>query len=167
MSNKTITYVVAAGCGALALIAWLWPVRARAGLEAYSHWWERIAATFLTLYVLAALLVVGGLGGALIAYYWDGSRLARRAASGHAGAGLRSLPDSLRSGMPTSTSETPDTVDLDALDAITERRRRSAPGLPEVVRAAAQALDASLVLDGSRGRRARGRRALAARTSDR
>jgi hypothetical protein len=39
--------------------------------KSYSHWWERIAATFLTLYVLAALLVIGGLGGALIAYYWD------------------------------------------------------------------------------------------------
>jgi len=33
--------------------------------------WERIAASFLSLYVLAALLLVGGLGGALIAYYWD------------------------------------------------------------------------------------------------
>ena len=70
MSNETIIYVVAAGCGALALIAWLGMFVIPAW-RSYSHWWERIAATFLTLYVLAALLVIGGLGGALIAYYWD------------------------------------------------------------------------------------------------
>ncbi len=47
--------------------------------------------------------------------------------------------------MPTSTSETPDTVDLDALDAISGAVAMG-QGLPEVVRAAAKALDASLVL---------------------
>jgi hypothetical protein len=47
--------------------------------------------------------------------------------------------------MPTSTSETPDTVDLDALDAISSAVAMG-QSLPEVVRAAAKALDASLVL---------------------
>ena len=47
--------------------------------------------------------------------------------------------------MPTSTSETPDTVDLDALDAISGAVAIG-QGLPEIVRAAAKALDASLVL---------------------
>jgi sugar diacid utilization regulator len=47
--------------------------------------------------------------------------------------------------MPTSTSETPDTVDLDALDAISSAVAMG-QGLPEIVRAAAKALDASLVL---------------------
>jgi len=47
--------------------------------------------------------------------------------------------------MPTSTSETPDTVDLDALDAISGAVAMG-QGLPEIVRAAAKALDASLVL---------------------
>ncbi len=70
MSNETVIYVVAAGCGALALLAWLGLFVVPAW-KSYSHWWERIAATFLTLYVLAALLVIGGLGGALVAYYWD------------------------------------------------------------------------------------------------
>lgn len=70
MSNETIIYVVAATCGALALAAWIGLFVIPAWLS-YSRWWERLAATFLTLYVLAALLVIGGLGGALIAYYWD------------------------------------------------------------------------------------------------
>jgi Ni/Fe-hydrogenase subunit HybB-like protein len=70
MSNETIILVVAVSCGALALAAWvgLFVVPA---WKSYSRIWERLAATFLTLYVLAALLVVGALGGALIAYYWD------------------------------------------------------------------------------------------------
>src|SRR6185437_11717445 len=47
--------------------------------------------------------------------------------------------------MPTSASDTPDTIDLDALDAISSAVAMGL-GLPEVVRAAAKALDASLVL---------------------
>jgi hypothetical protein len=70
MSNETIIYVVAGTCGAFALAAWLGLFVVPAW-RSYSRWWQRIAATFLTLYVLAALLVLGGLGGALIAYYWD------------------------------------------------------------------------------------------------
>ena len=60
--------------------------------------------------------------------------------------------------MPTSTSETPDTVDLDALDAISGAVAMG-QGLPEIVRAAAKALDASLVLADRARRRAGGRRA--------
>jgi hypothetical protein len=70
MSNQTVIYVVAAGCAALALIVWV-TLFVIPAWRSYSRWYERIAATFLTLYVLAALVVVGGLGGALIAYYWD------------------------------------------------------------------------------------------------
>ena len=47
--------------------------------------------------------------------------------------------------MPTSASETPASLDLDALDAISGAVAMGA-GLPEVVRAAARVLDASLVL---------------------
>ena len=70
MSNDTIIYVVGGTCGALVLAAWVGLFVVPAWL-AYSRWWQRLAATFLTLYVLAALLVLGALGGALIAYYWD------------------------------------------------------------------------------------------------
>jgi O-antigen ligase len=68
VSNETIIYVVAAGCAAIALVVWL-ALFVVPAWRSYSRWWERIAATFLTLYVLAALVVVGSLGGALIAYY--------------------------------------------------------------------------------------------------
>jgi sugar diacid utilization regulator len=47
--------------------------------------------------------------------------------------------------MPSSAWETPGTVDLDALDAVSGAIA-AGEGLPEVVRAAARALDASLVL---------------------
>jgi sugar diacid utilization regulator len=60
----------------------------------------------------------------------------------------------------TSASDTPVTVDADALDAITAAVAMGA-GLPEVVRAASRALDASLVLTD----RAGGVLAVAARSS--
>jgi sugar diacid utilization regulator len=52
--------------------------------------------------------------------------------------------------MSTSASETPDTVDLDALDAVSGAVAIG-QGLPEVVRAAAKALDASIVLSDRAG----------------
>jgi len=71
MSNSELTYLVAAGCGLLAFSAFIWFI-AMPAWNAYSKIWERFAASFLSLYVLAALVLVGALGGALIAYYWDG-----------------------------------------------------------------------------------------------
>jgi hypothetical protein len=68
VSNETIIYVVAAGCAAIALGVWL-TLFVVPAWRSYSRWYERIAASFLTLYVLAALVVVGSLGGVLIAYW--------------------------------------------------------------------------------------------------
>ena len=70
MSNAQVTYVVAAVCGVFGLAIWIGLFVVPAW-QSYSRMWERLAATFLTLYVLAALLVVGGIGGAAIFYYWD------------------------------------------------------------------------------------------------
>lgn len=70
MSNSGLTYLVAISCGVLALAAFIWFIAVPAW-NAYSKVWERVAASFLSLYVLAALVLVGALGGALIAYYWD------------------------------------------------------------------------------------------------
>jgi len=70
MSNDTVILVVAIGCGVVALAAWIGLLVVPAWTS-YSRLWERLAATFLTLYVLAAVLVVGGLLGALIALQWD------------------------------------------------------------------------------------------------
>jgi hypothetical protein len=70
MSNSELTYLVALGCGAFALCAFVWFIAVPAW-NAYSKTWERVAASFLSLYVLAALVLLGALGGVLIAYYWD------------------------------------------------------------------------------------------------
>jgi hypothetical protein len=54
----------------LALAAFVWFI-AWPAWNAYSRTWERLAAGFLSLYVLAALLLIGAAGGVLFAYYWD------------------------------------------------------------------------------------------------
>lgn len=70
MTNQTIIYLVAGTCAAVAVAAWIGLLVVPAW-QSYSRVWERIAASFLTLYVLATLVVVGALTGAFIAYYWD------------------------------------------------------------------------------------------------
>jgi hypothetical protein len=70
MSSTQITYVVAAVCGIGVLSAFV-ALIAFPAWSAYSKGWERVAASFLTLFVLVALILVGAAGGAAIAYYWD------------------------------------------------------------------------------------------------
>jgi hypothetical protein len=70
MSNETITYLIVGLAGLATLSAWIgWLVVP--AWRSYSRPLERIAASFLTLYTLATLLVLGAAGGALIVYYWD------------------------------------------------------------------------------------------------
>ncbi len=70
MSNQTITYVVAAGCGALALAAYAGLILVPAW-TAYTKLWERLAAAFLSLYALAAFTALGVGGGLLVVWFWD------------------------------------------------------------------------------------------------
>ena len=70
MSNDTIIYVVAAGSGALALAAYVALILVPAW-QAYSRVWERLAAAFLTLYVVAAFVLLGVGGGAAIVWFYD------------------------------------------------------------------------------------------------
>lgn len=70
MTSTQITYVVASVCGICALSAFV-ALIAFPAWNAYSKTWERVAASFLSVFVLVALIVVGALGGAAIAYYWD------------------------------------------------------------------------------------------------
>lgn len=70
MSNQTITIVVAAACGVLALAAYVGLILVPA-VTSYSRWWQRIGAAFLSLYVLAAFVVAGVGGGAGIVWFWD------------------------------------------------------------------------------------------------
>ncbi|MGH2943037.1 MAG: hypothetical protein ACRDLN_09755 [Solirubrobacteraceae bacterium] len=70
MTNAGVTILIAGTCGVLALAAFVWFI-AWPAWNAYSKTWERVAAGFLSLYVLAALVLLGAAGGAAIAYYWD------------------------------------------------------------------------------------------------
>jgi len=69
MTNQSITYLVSAGCGAIALIAFttlvLVPV-----LGSYRGIVGRVGAFLLSLYVLAAFVGVGVLAGAFIIVKW-------------------------------------------------------------------------------------------------
>ncbi|HEV3227897.1 MAG TPA: hypothetical protein VGY97_00370 [Solirubrobacteraceae bacterium] len=70
MSNISVTYLVAACSGVFGLAAFtaliLVPV-----WNSYTRLWERMAATVLSLYVLAALLGLGVLAGAAVVWFWD------------------------------------------------------------------------------------------------
>jgi hypothetical protein len=70
MSNETIIYLVAGSSGVLAMAAYVGLIVVPAW-TAYSRAWERVAATFLTLYVLAGFLMLGAAGGAAIVWFWD------------------------------------------------------------------------------------------------
>jgi hypothetical protein len=69
MSNDTITYVIAGTAAAISVIAWAVLVLVPAWTS-YSRVWERLAATVLSVYVLAAFALAGsGLGAAILWYY--------------------------------------------------------------------------------------------------
>jgi hypothetical protein len=70
MSNQDVTYLVVAGAGALSLVVWIALVLVPAW-TAYSKVWERLAATVLSLYVLAAFVAVGAAMGAAFLWYFD------------------------------------------------------------------------------------------------
>jgi hypothetical protein len=70
MSHAQITHLVA-GCSAVfALAAWIGFVVVPAW-RSYSGVWQRLAATFLSVYVLAAFMLLGVGGGAAVVYFWD------------------------------------------------------------------------------------------------
>lgn len=70
MSNEAVTYLVAACAGVAVLSAYVGLILIPA-IQSYSRAWERVAASFLSLYVLLALLGVGAAGGAAIVWFWD------------------------------------------------------------------------------------------------
>jgi hypothetical protein len=65
------TYVIAAAAAAISLIAWLWLVV----VPAWKSYWrvrDRLVATLLSVYVLAAFVLAGaGVGAAVLWYFSD------------------------------------------------------------------------------------------------
>jgi hypothetical protein len=70
MSNIAVTYLVAACAGVFGLAAFTAFVLVPAW-TAYPRLWQRLAATFLSLYVLAALVAIGAGAGAAVVWFWD------------------------------------------------------------------------------------------------
>jgi hypothetical protein len=70
MSNQTVIHVVIAGSIVLGLAAYVGLILVPA-VRAYSGLWQRLAASFLTLYVLAAFVLLGVAGGAAVVWFWD------------------------------------------------------------------------------------------------
>ena len=70
MSNETITYVVAGGCGLLGLAAYIGLILIPAWTS-YSRVWMRLAASFLTLYIAGAFVALGVAGAAAVVWFWD------------------------------------------------------------------------------------------------
>jgi hypothetical protein len=69
VSNTTVTYIVAAGCGLLGLAAFVTLLVVPAA-TAYRRPVDRVAAVVLSFYVLAAFIGTGILLGALIIFEW-------------------------------------------------------------------------------------------------
>jgi hypothetical protein len=69
VSNQSVTYLVGACLGVFGLVAFCALVLAPA-ITAYRRPMERVAVVVLSLYVLAALVGVGVLLGALIVFEW-------------------------------------------------------------------------------------------------
>jgi hypothetical protein len=70
MSNQTWTYIAIGSAAGVSLIAWVGLVLVPAWMS-FSRVWERLVATVLSLYVLAAFVIVGLLLGGAFLWYFD------------------------------------------------------------------------------------------------
>jgi hypothetical protein len=70
MSNETWTYIAIGSAAGISLIAWVALVLVPAWTS-FSRIWERLVATVLSLYVLAAFALIGVLLGGGFLWYFD------------------------------------------------------------------------------------------------
>ena len=63
-------YLLFGGAGVLSLLAFMALILVPA-LASYGRGWEKATAAFLSLFVLAALVLIGVAMGALVVYYWS------------------------------------------------------------------------------------------------
>jgi hypothetical protein len=69
VSRTTINWLVGGGAAVLCLALYAGLILVPAWTS-YSRLWERLAAGFLTLYVLAVLVAVGVAGALAAVYFW-------------------------------------------------------------------------------------------------
>jgi hypothetical protein len=62
-------YLLFGGAGLLSLLAFTALILVPA-ISSYGRGWEKATAAFLSLFVLAALILIGVATGALVVYYW-------------------------------------------------------------------------------------------------
>jgi uncharacterized membrane protein (UPF0182 family) len=70
MSNQTIIDVVVLSSGVLGVAAYVGLILVPA-VRSYRGVWQRLLASFMTLYVLAACILLGVAGGAAVVWFWD------------------------------------------------------------------------------------------------
>jgi hypothetical protein len=70
MSNETWTYIAIGSAAGVSLVAWVALVLVPAWTS-FSRVWERLVATILSLYVLAAFIAAGLLLGGGFLWYFD------------------------------------------------------------------------------------------------
>lgn len=70
MENLSLTDLAIAAAGLVVLVAYAALIVAPAW-SSYGRVWEKLAASFLTVYILLALLVVGGLVGFALVWSYD------------------------------------------------------------------------------------------------
>jgi hypothetical protein len=70
VSNTSITYFVGACAGVFSFAAYVAFVAVPAW-QAYSSVWQRVAAVFLSLYVLATMVGIGILIGVVVTLNWS------------------------------------------------------------------------------------------------
>src|SRR2546425_11374838 len=70
MDPQTVTYIILGAAGGVALGSYGFLILVPT-LGAYGRVWEKLAATFLTLFVLATLVGTGIVAGLVIVYFWD------------------------------------------------------------------------------------------------
>jgi hypothetical protein len=69
LSQLTVTQISVAAGGLVVLVAYVVLIVLPAW-GSYGRWWERIAASFMTLFILVTLVGIGAGIGAVIIYSW-------------------------------------------------------------------------------------------------
>jgi len=70
MDSESLILLIAACCGVFGLVAWI-GLMAVPAWQSYGRLWERAAAVFMTLYALAAFMIVGVALGVAVIWFWD------------------------------------------------------------------------------------------------